>query len=206
MRTTQEQLNRGSRPRRVGFTLIEIMIVVVLLGIAGALVVPSMQSLGVLRIQAAVRTIVSDMTFMQSEALANQSRYVMVFGRVALYDPVDDLWKMTDGNGYTIFDPPPGQASIDINSTVDVLFDPLDFGRPMSRNFDDKQFAGAIITNVSIDGGSRLIFDELGGPSLDLTSDEPGAGGTLSVVGPDSTFIIRVEAFTGRIEVNRVNQ
>lgn len=206
MCTPNGQIKRSQRSLRPGFTLIEIMIVVVLLGIAGALVIPSMQNLGVLRIQAAVRTIVSDMTYMQSEALSNQSRYVMVFGRVAMYDPIDDQWQMVDGNGYTIFDPPPGQASIDISSTADVLFDPLDYGRPMSRNFNDKQFAGASISNVSINGGSRLIFDELGGPALDLTSDEPGVGGTLRVDGPDSAFTIRVEAFTGRIEVDRINQ
>lgn len=206
MRTMIGQFRGAPRSPRTGFTLIEIMIVVVLLGIAGAMVIPSMRSLGVLRIQAAVRTIVSDMTFIQSEALANQSRYVMVFGRVAQNDPTNGLWQMTNGNGYTIFDPPPGKASIDTNSTADVLFDPLDYGRPLSRNFDDKQFAGARITNVDINNGSRLIFDELGGPTLNLTGDEPGTGGSLSVVGPDSMFTIRIEAFTGRIEVDRVNQ
>ena len=57
---------------RRAFTLIELLIVVVLLGIAGMLVVPAMGSVGVLRIQAAVRTLVSDLTFAQGDAIAQQ--------------------------------------------------------------------------------------------------------------------------------------
>lgn len=192
--------------RRRGFTLIEVMIVVTLLGITGAMVVPSLQKIGVLRIQAAVRTIVSDITFIQSQALANQSRYVMVFGKVAQIDPSSGSWTIVDGNGYTVFDPPPGAATINVNATTDVLFDPLDYGRPLSRNFNDEQFAGAQIQGADFNGGAQLIFDELGGPTLDLTSDQPGAGGSLHVVGPQSEFEIDIEAFTGRVEVVRVDQ
>jgi len=189
---------------RRGVTLIEILIVVSILGITGRMVIPAMNSVGVLRIQAAVRTLVSDITFIQSEALANQSRYVMVFGQVATQD-TDGAWTMGNGNGYTIFAPPPGAAAINITSTVDVVFDPSDHGRPLSRNFNDNQFGGATINNAAFDGSVRLIFDELGGPALDLTTDQPSAGGAVEVSGTDSTFRVTVDAFTGRVEVARIN-
>lgn len=195
---------RDRSPVRRGVTLIEVLIVVTLLGLAGAMVIPSMRHVGVLRIQAAVRTVVGDITFMQSEALARQSRYIMVFGKVVMRDE-DGLWQVVDGEGYTIFAPPPGAAALDVASTVDVYFDPLDHGRPMTRDFTDEEFAGARIDNFNINGGNWLIFDELGGPVLGITGDDPGAGGTFRIIGDDSTFQINIEAFTGRVEVARID-
>lgn len=194
----------GTRRARRGVTLIEVLIVVVILGIAGVMVIPSMANVGVLRIQSAVRTLVGDITYIQSEALANQSRYVMALGRVAQLND-EGVWEVVEGNGYTIFAPPPGAAAINVASPIDVLFDPLDNGRPMSRDFTEEQFAGAQIEDVDFNDGELLIFDELGGPVLNLTSDEPGAGGSLRVVGTDSAFLVTVEAFTGRVEVIRVD-
>lgn len=193
---------RSTRSR--GVTLIEVLIVVVILGIAGVMVIPSMANVGVLRIQASVRTMVGDITYIQSEALANQSRYVMAFGRVAQQTD-EGAWEVVEGNGYTVFAPPPGAASVNVASAVDVLFDPLDNGRPLSRNFNEEQFAGAQIDDVNFNNGQLLIFDELGGPVLNLSSDEPGAGGSLRIVGTDSAFEVSVEPFTGRVEVVRVD-
>ncbi|MBX3362550.1 MAG: type II secretion system protein [Phycisphaeraceae bacterium] len=47
------------------YTLIEVLVVVTVLGIAAALVIPEMSSAHSLRVQASVRTIVSDITFAQ---------------------------------------------------------------------------------------------------------------------------------------------
>lgn len=189
---------------RRGVTLIEVLIVVTIIGIAGMMVIPSMANVGVLRIQAAVRTLVGDIAFMQSEALANQSRYVMAFGRVARWNAGTTQWEVVEGNGYTLFAPPPGAASVNVASAVDVYFDPMDHGRPLSRDFDLDEYAGAVIDTVDFNGGAQLIFDELGGPVLALTGDDPGAGGSLRVVGEDSVFQMNVEPFTGRVEVVRV--
>ncbi len=191
---------------RSGITLIEVLIVVAMLGFAGAMVIPSMANVGVLRIQAAVRTIVGDITFIQSEALANQSRYVMAFGVVAEWNAAQSQWELAAGNGYTVFAPPPGATLLDTTSPADMLFDPMDGGnRPLSRNYDATEFAGARIDNININGGTQLIYDELGGPVLALTGDEPGAGGSFRILGNDSAFLVNIEPFTGRVEVVRVN-
>jgi prepilin-type N-terminal cleavage/methylation domain-containing protein len=188
---------------RRGITLIEILIVVTLLGIAGALVIPSMAQVGVLRIQSALRTIVSDLTFAQSDALAAQARRVIVFGVVMQQDPGTGVWNPVNTNrGYTVFSPPPGAAAVDMNN--DWMPDPDNPGRPFTRDLSDPMFGGAAIQSANFDGVPSLIFDELGGPVMNLTGDEPGAGGFVRLISPEFTYDVRVEPYTGRVTVVRV--
>ena len=70
---------------RSGFTLIEVLIVVTLMGIAASLLIPSMGQTGVLRVQASVRTIVSDIIYIQGESVAYQARRAIWFGKVAQF-------------------------------------------------------------------------------------------------------------------------
>ncbi|MFK7885090.1 MAG: type II secretion system protein, partial [Phycisphaerales bacterium] len=50
----------ANKANRTGYTLIEVLIVVVAMGIAGAVVIPSMGGAHVLKVQAAVRSVVAD--------------------------------------------------------------------------------------------------------------------------------------------------
>jgi len=193
---------RRVRPAR-GITLIEILIVVTLLGIAGTLVIPAMGQVNVLRIQSSLRAVVADLTFAQSDAMASQSRRVVVFGKVAVYDPNTLAWSIVDGNGYTVFAPPPGASAL--NPATDYMVDPSKGGlKPLSRDFDDADFGGVTMQNINFNGTSYLIFDELGGPVVSLTSDDPGSGGSLDIAGPNATFRMAVEPYTGRITVTKL--
>lgn len=185
--------------RSRGYTLVELLIVVAVLGLAGALVVPSMTQTHVLRIQAAVRTAVADITFMQSDALAYQSRRVMVFGRVARQNASTGEWETVPGNGYTIYGPPAGASSIDLQN--DLVWDPFDPDEPLSRDFTQDRFGGAEIMNTSFSVQDQLIFDELGGPVTSLTGDTPAPTGAFEIHGPNSTFEVTIEAYTGRVTV-----
>lgn len=198
------RMDRSAIGRRAGgFTLIELLIVVTVLGIAGVLVIPAMARVGVLRIQAAVRTVVSDITFVQSDALAYQGRRVVVFGRVVRWDEANDQWESVEGNGYTVFAPPPGATTIDPMATTDVAFDPSDPDRLYSRDFDADRYAAAQIQNADFDGDAWLIFDEIGGPVTSVSGDTPSAGGSVEVAGPDSLFDISIEPYTGQVVVVR---
>ena len=88
-RTNRTNLITLATARRA-FTLVELLIAVTVMGIAGALVIPSMSQVGALRGQTAVRTIVADITYAQSEALAHQRRYVIVFGQIVESDGASD--------------------------------------------------------------------------------------------------------------------
>ena len=190
MRLTNQ--TNQSHARRA-FTLVEMLITVTVMGIAGALVIPSMDQIGALRGQTAVRTVVADITFAQSEALAHQRRYVIVFGQIVISDGAGG-WTLKNGNGYTICVPPIGNAVVDVET--DFTWDMLDGNVPFSRNFDLDRYHGASITSALFNNPTdTIIFDELGGITNDLTTDTPGQGGTISFDTAMATYDVELALF-----------
>lgn len=200
MRRSQTERKRSGY--RSGFTLVEVLVTVTVLSIATVIVIPSMNSTGVLRIQSAVRQTVADITFAQSDAMAYQARRAIWFGRVPV-DPYATPWEFTTGNGYTLAEI--NGPLLDLNTHA--MFHPDDQVGPYSRDFDHDRYGGARITGSSFDGDQLLIFDALGGPVQGLTSEQPSEGGFVEITGganDEFVFRINVSPMTGRIVVERV--
>ncbi len=197
-RSNPGDLKKRVRRRVRAFTLIELLITVAVLGLAGALVIPAMTSTGALRVQSAVRTMVADMTFAQGDAMAFQSRRAIWFGKVPL--ATSSGWEVVSGNGYVLTQ----VNGAELNLETDLIYDPGDPDRPLGRNFDDEMYGGATITAADFNGDVLLIFDELGGPIAELDGPDPGNGGTVQVDGIDSSYLVTVLPFTGRITVERI--
>lgn len=176
---------RRVAPSRRAFTLIEILITVAILGIAGALVIPAMGETGVLRVQAAVRTIVADITLAQSDAVAFQERRALIFD--------------VPTSSYRLLEVPGDELDPDDNT----MYDPTRPDGLYIVDFVADRFGGSRITEVDFDGENYLIFDAMGGPVRDPASNEPGNGGFIRLNGSGSDFLINVEAFTGRVTVTR---
>ncbi len=173
--------SRGRHVRgggRLGYTLIEVLIVVTILGIAGAMLVPVMGQTAVLRVQGAVRTIVSDITIAQSDALAYQRGRAIVFNY-----PADQSYVTCEVNG----------------TTIDPDLDRLSLTNLLQEDFGDSR-----ITAVNFGGGSTLIFDEIGAPVAAPGSNTPAPTGIISVEGAGQRFDIAIEGYTGRVTVTRV--
>jgi prepilin-type N-terminal cleavage/methylation domain-containing protein len=178
-------INRQTKTR--GYTLVEILIVVIILGIASSLIIPSMGSAQVLRVQASMRAVVADITFAQSDALAYQER------RAVYFDIPNNRYAVIQVTG-AVLDP--------VN---DILFDTTRHSGRMEVDLNEPRFGGATIVSADFDGDSALIFDELGGPVQTPTGDAPGLGGTIRIEGADGTaWEITVEAYTGRVSVLNV--
>lgn len=187
---------------RRGLTLIELLVTVTVLSIAVALVIPSVSQTGVLRVQAAVRTVASDIANAQTEAMAYQTRRALYFGAVAS----DDGAKYEAGNGYVVVEPT--GETLGIDSLQDyVLFMPEEQGRPFVRDFSDSRFGGAQIVEAEFNGEPYLVFDELGGPLSSLGSLEPGSGGTITIEALQYgiAYEISVEGMTGRVDVEAID-
>lgn len=174
-----------SRSIARAYTLIEVLVVVTVLGIAAALVIPEMASAHSLRVQSAVRTIVSDITFAQSDALAMQESRAIVFD--------------TSANSYTLVEVVGGEIDVEANAMFDS-------GGPQNRymrDFGDQVYGGARITGAVFDDDEVLIFDELGSPQRDPDASTPGLGGFVEVTGSGSVYRVNVDAYTGRVTVER---
>ena len=175
--------------RRSAFTLIEILIVVVIIGVAGALVVPSMLSAGTLGLQGAARLIVSDIQYAQNEALASGAERAIVF------DPARDRYRMVDENGVTLdlqwmrvggkADVVPGDGTgYTVNFPTDNRF----------RSFDLRRTRAAGDDSAALP--LEIRFDELGAPMTGSANFE------VFVRFDENSYAIEVDGFTGRVTVD----
>ncbi len=176
--------------RRRSYTLIELLLVVAILGIAGSLLIPNIVGRDVMACQAAVRLIIGDITFAQSDALARQEMRRINFP--------------ADGSGYSISRVSQAQLSAAFNAaTADYIHDPLSGGQYIVNLAGDDRFTGVTIESVSIDGGQRnLHFDALGGTIT--SAGAVGSGGTIVVASANDRYEIRISPFTGKLTVVRL--
>ncbi len=168
------------------FTLLEMLAVVAILGIAGAMLVPSFSETGVLRVQGAVRTIVGDLTFAQCDAVAFQEKRAVVF----------DVASST----YRVVSVPGDVVDVDTNT----MYDPTRPSGKYQVDFRDDAFGDSRITAADFDGTNQVIFDAMGGPVADATGNTASQGGHVRVEGSGAIYDIIVEAFTGRVTVTKV--
>ena len=176
------------------YTLIELLIVIVVLGLAGALLVPHLAYKDILSSQAAVRLLISDLSFAQSDALANQE-----FRRLYFYP---------DGSGYCIFRVT--EASFDDPfdpNTADYIEDPLgvigNSGGYIVDFTTKNRFEDVSINSVNIDSGNLYVtYDALGGTVM--TGNAPGTGGQIRVQADDMIYEIAFAPFTGKLTVTRI--
>ncbi|MBX2851525.1 MAG: prepilin-type N-terminal cleavage/methylation domain-containing protein [Phycisphaeraceae bacterium] len=163
-----------------GYTLIEVLITVTIMGIAAAIIVPSMLRGGSLGVQAGARMIIADLLFAQNEAMAQQSTRRVVFDandnsyRVEKYDSGATAWVLE-------FNPSKGMSRNQQNYEMD--FD------------EDRRFSGIEIVSADFNGSSTVEFDDLGNPS---------SGGSIEIRFEGHEYQIKVAPFTGRVTVERV--
>ncbi len=133
---------RRSAPVSAGFTLIEVLVVVTIVAIAGAIIVPHMLTPSSWGVQAAGRIVIADLLFAQNEAIARQAV------RRVIFDPPNNSYRVTDAAGNVVNVPFRGGDYI------------VDFNR-------DQRFNGVRLENVAFDGGQplQIEFDPLGTPS-----------------------------------------
>ncbi len=178
--------------RRSGYTLIEVLIVVTIMGISAAILIPSLGDANVLRIQAAVRTLVSDITFAQTDALGYQQRRAIVYNE--------------DENRYSICEVQiTGAGGGSPTIVYEPLFHPVGDDGRYTVDLDLNEFDGAELYDVDFGTSDNvLIFDELGTPVDGGASTTASTGGTLYVRGSGSVFRIDIAPYTARITVERV--
>lgn len=170
--------------RRMGFTLIEVLVVVAIIALVGAIVVPQMMTAGQLGVQAAARMVISDILYAQNEAVVRQSP------RKIMFDMANNRYQLarTDSDGNDVVLNANWRVGSGSGSGQQFV---TDFSR-------DSRFQGVQIENASFGGSDNatLTFDELGAPS---------SGGSVDLVfRNDVRYRVTITPFTGRVTVARV--
>jgi type II secretory pathway pseudopilin PulG len=179
------------------YTLIELIMVMAVLALAAALLVPNIVGHDSLTVQAAVRLIIADLSFAQTDALANQE-----YRRVIFYE---------DGSGYCLISVPDENwitpADLD-DPSVDYVYDPLgSMGRYIINFVEDDRFEGVTITSANI-GTQTLLdrpeitYDTLGGTVV--PGGGPGTGGDIVVTFNNESYRIDIASFTGKLTVTKL--
>jgi len=164
-----------------GFTLIEMMIVIVILGIAAAVAVPMMSSAASMQIRSAANMIAADLEYAKSMAISRGQVYWVVF------DTANESYTIQDVNDTTIAHPIKKGTNYSVDFANDGRLDRVD------------------ISSVTLSpAGHRIGFDYLGSPysrASGTTVNNLNAG-TITLQAGSMTKTITVEPVTGFISVN----
>ena len=162
----------------LGFTLLELLIVLVVMGIAFGLALPTLGDSKELRLRAAARTLAADLEFAQIESIAHPDDL-----RVVAFDT-------TDQDGYWI-------APASNTAEANAITDPVRQG-PFVVTFGQGRGAGiwgVSIQSVSLGGDSELQFDAYGMPDQDDDA-------TVTLACDSATLTVKIPAGSGEVVVS----
>ena len=172
------------RPPR-GFTLIEILCVVVILGISAAIILPMAGNRSDLQAASMARMLMADLTYAQGRAVAAQRRQYVRF------DVTNNRYEVLDQ-----ISPSDVFVTHPLNQTA--------FSVPLGTNRDD-ELKTVGLESVSFDTQTVLMYDELGAPHAYNASTNTSASLVSgSIVLRSGTYLltVTVEPFSGELKVN----
>ena len=200
----------SARPRaaaRAGFTLVEILAVVVILGIASAIIVPQMGTRDDMRAKAASRTLIADLIYAQNLAISTGTPHYVRF------DAADSSWRIitapTSTNTATWGTP----ASHPLKQTAYVSkFGPAsdastDTGWGLSTQDVNVTIQSAVFNGIdtAFQNEFTVGFDPIGSPLVWCyhvnQSNDLNNGSVVLKAGPFTTTVT-VSPATGEILVN----
>jgi len=184
-----QQYRTSARPQRplragAGFTLIEILCVVVIIGIAASIIIPSIGTRDDLRAASMARVVMADLIYAQNRAVSLQKvQYVRFNTATQQYEVLDSI--APDALITHPVEQRPFQVKLSTGRTDDLKYVKLD--------------------SISFDGKPVLAFDELGTPlSFDpgTGSKPPMVSGNIVLKSGTYQLTISVEPYSGELKVN----
>lgn len=169
---------------RTAFTLVEILAVVIIVGIAAAVVVPQIGTRNDLKASAAARTIMSDLIWAQNRAIATQQVHYVKFSLIG-----DGQYSLLSSVS------PETLLTHPVNKTVYAVI----FGEAGTSQMEQVK-----LNRAAFDGKTILAFDALGEPfacTSTGTRAALSAAGEIEVGAGTYAMTIRIEPYSGEISV-----
>ncbi len=177
-RFCEQDAESGTHTSRRGFTLVEVIIVVVILAISAMIAVPMMSSAGSVQIRSAADALAADLEYAKSMAISHQQNYGIIFY------PDNDKYKVVDQSNNEIPHPVKRGFPYTIDFRSDSRLNKVDM---VSADFGDTTH--------------QIKFNYLGSPFNGSDADLNSAG-TIVLQGGGSTITITVEPVTGFISIS----
>ena len=165
-----------------GFTLVEIIIVVVILGIAAAIAVPMVSSAADMQVRSAANRIAADLDYAKNLAITHQRRHWVVFS----------------GNSYEI-------RTVEDDGTTEYVIDhPVNPGSFVVDFSADSRLSRVNIVTADFDSDSSntITFDYLGSPYSGTGTTAPLNSGQITLQAADFTLTVDVEPVTGYVTIS----
>lgn len=165
-----------------GFTLIELIVVVVILGIAAFLTVPLVSNAADMQARAAANRIAADLDYAKGMAITHQRAYAVIF------DP--------SGESYEIHVDPDGADTV-----IDHPVNPGNFVVDFST---DRNFSRVDIVDADFDShiSNAITFDYLGSPHSGKVANNPMNSGQITLQADNFTITVDIEPVTGYVTIN----
>jgi len=175
----KDMMKLSSRFQKRGFTLIEIIMVVVILGIVAFMAIPMVSNAADIQVRAAANRIAADIDYAKSMAITHQRSYSVVF------DPANESYEVQDENGNVIEHPVnPGNFVVDFSTDANL-----------SRvNLADADF--------DPDSNLSVTFDYLGSPHSGTAAGNPLNSGQITLTADNFTLVVNVEPVTGYVTIS----
>ena len=122
-----------------GFTLVELIVVIIILAIAAAIAVPSLSGTASFQATSAARMIAADLEYAQNTAITYQQQVTVAF------DTGAETYSLSNQSGPLIH--PMSKSAYTVDFTADIGLDQVD------------------VVSASFSGSASVTFDELGTPS-----------------------------------------
>ena len=162
-----------------GFTLTEIIVVLIILVIAAVLAIPMLGSAADMQLRSAANMIAADLEYAKSLAITRQQNFSVVFSSAS------DSYEVRDQTGTAIDNPRrPG-------SPLAVVFP------------SDSRVSRVDITGVDFDSDASqtITFDYLGSPYSGATTASPLNSGEVTLQSDTLTMTVDVEPVTGYVTI-----
>jgi prepilin-type N-terminal cleavage/methylation domain-containing protein len=173
------QLYHCRSSARRGFTLIEILCVVIILGIVSAMILPQISTRDDSKVASAARSMMADLIYAQNRAITMQKTHYVVFDAannkysvVTSVSPMTIITHPVTQNAYTVV-----------------------FGKSPLEN--------VTMSSISFDGQTTLAFDALGVPNSYTAGVglQPLNSGSVVIAAPNASMTVSVLPYSGEVKV-----
>ena len=167
---------------RNGFTLVELIIVVVILSIAALIAVPMVSNAADIQVRAAANRIAADIDYVKSLAITHQSRYYIIF------DEANESYEIREYPSNDVIDHPVNPGLFVVDFSADGRLSRVDID---AADFD----SGSSVSNV-------LAFDYLGSPYSGTT--DPLLTGQITLQDKQAgnfKLYVKIEPVTGYVTI-----